>query len=702
MSTSPNQSKRVSARPTLVGVVLVIATLTATASFVRPLLASAPELLLEAAAAGDLQLARRILDQGVPPDARDRLGHTALMLAADRGHRDVAEAILDQGAAINAKTPAGNTALMMAASRGHLEVVRLFLERGADVTAVNADGWSAVTLAQEARYPAVVALLRGAMPSESSTEPSTPTRRPTSSVTAGAPLVLQSPPQMSGLQAQVGLLEAGAYNHRLSLVLDGLSSPLYVTNARDQSNRLFVVEQGGRILVLQPQASTASVFLDITARVVSGGERGLLGLAFHPNYAVKRRFFVNYTRRSDGATVIAEYQASLANSNVADAGERVLLVVAQPFANHNGGMIEFGPDGFLYIGMGDGGSANDPGNRAQNINDLLGKILRINVDAPNPPAPYSSPSDNPFFGSTAGRDEIFALGFRNPFRFSFDRETGDLIVGDVGQDQREEIDVVTLGGNYGWRVFEGTRCTGLDPLCGSPGFIPPIAEYAHNGRCSITGGYVYRGTRGTLPLGTYVYGDFCTGEILTLRPVMSGATETLLADTDLRISSFGEDEAGEIYVVGLGGTVHRIESEAQGGPEPGAGTGGGTGVGAAAEGGGGNGGACFIATAAFGSPLAPEVQALRNFRDRYLSSNAPGRALVAIYYRLSPPAADLVREHPALRDVTRFVLRSVIWGARLTDIASTSTLVLLVMVAGGSGLVCYGIARRRRRHRAAA
>jgi glucose/arabinose dehydrogenase len=699
MSTSANQSERFSARLALVGVMLAVVTLAAVASFVRPLLASAPELLLEAAAAGDLRLARRILDQGVPPDARDRQGHTALMLAADRGHRDMAEAILDQGAAINATTPAGNTALMMAASRGHLEVVRLFLERGADVTAVSADGWSAVTLAQEARHPAVVALLRGAMPSEPSTESSTPTRRPASGVTAGASLVLQSPPQMSGLQAQAGPAEAGN-NHRLSLVLDGLSSPLYVTNARDQSNRLFVVEQGGRILVLQPQASIASVFLDITGRVLSGGERGLLGLAFHPNYAVNRRFFVNYTRRSDGATVIAEHQASLANPSIADAGETVLLVVAQPFANHNGGMIEFGPDGFLYIGMGDGGSANDPGNRAQNINDLLGKILRINVEVASPPVPYSSPSDNPFFGATAGRDEIFALGFRNPFRFSFDRETGDLIVGDVGQDQREEIDVVTLGGNYGWRVFEGTRCTGLDPLCGSPDFTPPIAEYAHNGRCSVTGGYVYRGPRGTLPLGTYVYGDFCTGEILTLRPVMSGATETLLADTDLRISSFGEDEAGEIYVVGLGGTVHRIESGAEGGG--GTGGGAGAGAGAAAESGGGNGGACFIATAAFGSPLAPEVQALWKFRDRYLSSNAPGRALVAVYYRLSPPVADLVREHPALRDVTRFVLRPVIWGARLTDISSTSMLVLLVLVAGGSGLVCYGTARRWGRHRAAA
>jgi hypothetical protein len=233
-------------------------------------------------------------------------------------------------------------------------------------------------------------------------------------------------------------------------------------------------------------------------------------------------------------------------------------VILQPFANHNGGMIEFGPDQFLYIGMGDGGSANDPGNRAQNINDLLGKILRIDVDQSVGGVPYSSPADNPFFGVTAGRDEIYAIGMRNPFRFSFDRITGQLFAGDVGQNAREEVDIITRGGNYGWRVMEGSICNpGFGGGVCAPIGIAPVAEYAHStGRCSITGGYVYRGSQFSLPFGAYVYGDFCTGEIFML----SGGSAGVLLDTALNISSFGEDEAGEIYVVGLDGTINRISN----------------------------------------------------------------------------------------------------------------------------------------------
>jgi len=343
----------------------------------------------------------------------------------------------------------------------------------------------------------------------------------------------------------------------LELVVEDLSDPLYATHAGDGSKRLFIVEQAGIIRVLQPGGTVPTVFLDITTKVLGRDERGLLGLAFHPQFPNNRRFFVNYTRRPDGATVIAEYRASGSSPILAEPNESVLLTIPQPFANHNGGMIEFGPDGFLYIGVGDGGSGNDPGNRAQIIQELLGKILRIDPDQPQGPSlPYSSPPSNPFFGAVPGRDEIFALGFRNPWRFSFDRGTGQLFVADVGQNDREEIDVVTLGGNYGWRVFEGTRCTDLGPAsCAAAGFVPPIAEYAQTGgRCAITGGYVYRGSRSSLPLGTYVYGDFCTGEIFSLE----GGAQNLLLDTGLNISSFGEDEAGEIYVVGLGGTVHRI------------------------------------------------------------------------------------------------------------------------------------------------
>lgn len=346
---------------------------------------------------------------------------------------------------------------------------------------------------------------------------------------------------------------------QLEEVASGLSSPLLVTNAHDGSNRLFIVEQPGIILVMQRNGGQPTEFLNITDKVAFGGERGLLGLAFHPKFAENRRFFVNYTREADGATVVAEYLVSETNPNRADAKEAVLLTVPQPFANHNGGMLAFGPDGFLYIGMGDGGSANDPGNRAQNVEEFLGKMLRIDVDTPNGGIPYSSPSDNPFFGPTRGRDEIYATGLRNPWRFSFDRATGQLYVADVGQNAVEEIDIVTRGGNYGWRVFEGTSCTNNSPqLCPTLDHTPPISQYTHaNGRCSITGGYVYRGSEGTLPLGAYVYGDLCTGEIFML----DLGQQVLLRDTNLSISSFGEDEAGELYVVGIGGTVHRIVND---------------------------------------------------------------------------------------------------------------------------------------------
>jgi glucose/arabinose dehydrogenase len=346
---------------------------------------------------------------------------------------------------------------------------------------------------------------------------------------------------------------------QLSQVATGLASPLFVGNAGDLSNRLFIVEQAGVVKVLQPGSSTPSTFLDIHTKVVAGGEQGLLGLAFHPQYAVNGRFFVYYTRTGDGTIVIAEYHVS-ADGDMADPTETVLLTIPHPTnTNHNGGMMAFGSDGYLYIGVGDGGSANDPPNNAQNIDALLGKILRIDI---NPPAgvPYLSPTTNPFFGATPGRDEIFAYGMRNPWRFSFDRTTHVQWVGDVGQGAREEVDTpIASGGNYGWRVFEGMACTNLDPaLCSSPqNFIFPILDYAHtSGRCSITGGYVYRGSQGALATGTYVYADYCTGEIFG----WNGSSQSLLLDTAMNISSFGEDEVGELYVVGLGGTVHKIVS----------------------------------------------------------------------------------------------------------------------------------------------
>jgi hypothetical protein len=342
----------------------------------------------------------------------------------------------------------------------------------------------------------------------------------------------------------------------LTTVVSGLTQPVFVGHAGDGSNRLFIVERGGKIRVAQPGSSTTTVFLDIAARLKkTGGEQGLLGLAFHPQYEINGRFFVFYTKAVTGAVVVAEYRAS-ANPNVASTVERPLIEIAHPtYTNHNGGMLAFGPDGYLYVGVGDGGSGNDPNNHAQNKNSLLGKILRVDI---NTPGGYLSPTTNPFYGAVPGREEVFAYGVRNPWRFSFDRETGQLWIGDVGQGAREEIHTpIVNGGNYGWRVYEGTACTNLDPSRCNPGdFILPAIEYTHaGGRCSVTGGYVYRGGRNVFEPGTYLFGDYCTGEIWT----RTGDTSTRILDTSMNISSFGEDETGELYVVNYtGGTVSRF------------------------------------------------------------------------------------------------------------------------------------------------
>jgi len=348
-------------------------------------------------------------------------------------------------------------------------------------------------------------------------------------------------------------LSAGA-QVQLTPVVSGLSSPVFVGNAGDNLNRLFIVEQPGVIKVLQPGATTPTVFLDIQAKVLFSGERGLLGLAFHPQYATNGRFFVFYTRDADGALIIAEYGASPASANTAATAERVLLTIPHSdFTNHNGGMLAFGADGYLHIGVGDGGSGNDPANNAQNLTTLLGKLLRIDV---NGAQPYAIPPDNPFVGSETASPEIYAFGLRNPWRFSFDRQTGDQWVGDVGQGAREEVNTpIVSGGNYGWRIFEGNLCTLIDSCANPENYIFPAFDYDHsNGRCSLTGGYVYRGALETVTAGTYVFGDFCSGEIFT----WNGSSRATLLDTALSISSFGEDEDGELYVVGLGGTVSRL------------------------------------------------------------------------------------------------------------------------------------------------
>jgi glucose/arabinose dehydrogenase len=345
--------------------------------------------------------------------------------------------------------------------------------------------------------------------------------------------------------------DAGAADEiRLTPVFTGLDDPVFLTHAGDE--RLFILEQAGRIRVARDGRLAERPFLEIRTLVRSGGERGLLGLAFHPAYARNGRFFVNYTRRPDGATVVAEYRVS-ADPNVAATEARILLVIPQPYSNHNGGMVAFGRDGFLYIGMGDGGSAGDPQNRAQNLQDLLGKMLRIDVDRGRP---YGIPADNPF-AAGGGRPEIFAWGLRNPWRFSFDRQGDDLWAGDVGQNAWEEVDVVRRGGNYGWPIMEGAHCYRPAASCERQGLEPPVAEYRNGGgRCSITGGYVYRGRQAPALAGTYLYGDYCSGEIFGY----AGGASRRLAATRLAIASFGEDRDGEVYVVDLGGSVHRIDS----------------------------------------------------------------------------------------------------------------------------------------------
>jgi glucose/arabinose dehydrogenase len=346
----------------------------------------------------------------------------------------------------------------------------------------------------------------------------------------------------------------------LEPVVGGLANPVSVTHAGD--TRLFITQQSGQIVIFDGNQIRPTPFLDLRGLISSGGERGLLSVAFHPHYAENGLFYVNYTD-TRGDTVVARYSVMSNDPNVANPQSAVrVLNIAQPFANHNGGQLQFGPDGYLYIGMGDGGSGGDPGNRAQNPNELLGKMLRIDVDSASP---YAIPPSNPFVNRAGFRPEIWALGMRNPWRFSFDRATGDLWIADVGQGEYEEIDfqpATSIGGeNYGWRRMEATHCFSPATNCTDPALVLPVIEYDHSaGACSVTGGYVYRGTRSPRLLGTFLYGDFCNGKIWgsALNPNGSVTTRQLL-DVPFQISTFGEDVAGEVYVADYsGGVLYRI------------------------------------------------------------------------------------------------------------------------------------------------
>ncbi len=336
-----------------------------------------------------------------------------------------------------------------------------------------------------------------------------------------------------------------------------------LTYPDDGSGRLFVVLQPGRIVVFQndPGVESARTFLDIRERVNdSGNEEGLLGLAFDPAFAENGHFYLNYTASGPRRTVVSRFAVSADDPNTADPGsELVFLEVAQPYRNHNGGHVAFGPDGMLYVGLGDGGSGGDPRGNGQDTSTLLGSILRIDVSALDETGGYAVPPDNPFAsGDGTARGEIWAYGLRNPWRFSFDRETGDLWAADVGQNRYEEVDIIRPGLNYGWNVMEGSKC--FRPTnCDTRGLEMPVAEYGREGGCSVTGGYVYRGRRLPTLYGAYLYADFCSGKIWALRHDGAAVTEQMLiADTGLSISSFGEDPSGEVYVLTFEGAVYRF------------------------------------------------------------------------------------------------------------------------------------------------
>jgi glucose/arabinose dehydrogenase len=360
-------------------------------------------------------------------------------------------------------------------------------------------------------------------------------------------------------------------------VASGFSNPTHVTHAGDGSGRLFVVEQAGTIRNVESGKTLPQPFLDIRDRVESGGEKGLLSIAFHPRFKENGFFYVDYTTRLKGKLYTHVSRFRIADRNRADPkSETVLLEIHQPYSNHNGGQLLFGPDGYLYIGMGDGGAANDPHDHGQNLNSLLGKLLRIDVDRESPPLRYAIPKDNPFTGRKDQRGEIWAYGLRNPWRFAFDPANGRLYLADVGQDEVEEIDVIDKGGNYGWRIMEGDICTPkVNTRCNKSGLAMPIQVYRHPEGFSITGGFVYRGRAIEGLCGAYLYADYVTRRLWGLRydgrrvtvareligPGMLGRIAARFgASSDLpAISSFGEDENRELYVADhAGGRLLRV------------------------------------------------------------------------------------------------------------------------------------------------
>jgi glucose/arabinose dehydrogenase len=373
---------------------------------------------------------------------------------------------------------------------------------------------------------------------------------------AGTTLAEQPAPPAAGFNPAAVAL-------RLDPAWRGLRGPVGLTHAGDGSGRLFVVEKAGTIRVIRNGTVLNGTFLDIRDRVRSEGyEQGLLGLAFHPQFAQNGHFYVNYTDRS-GHTMVVRFTARPGSDTAETNSAQTVLRIEQPAANHNGGHLLFGPDGYLYIGMGDGGGGGDQFGTAQNPSALLGKMLRIDVGRTDGGRNYAIPADNPFAGRSGWRPEIWAYGLRNPWRYSFDRATGDLYIADVGQNRYEEVNFqpAGVGGqNYGWPRMEASHCFRPATGCDTSGLTMPIGEYGRSGGISITGGHVYRGAAQSLLRGAYVFGDFGSGIVWTLHRDPAGNwVQTQMVDTNAQISSFGEDEAGELYVASLGdGTIYRV------------------------------------------------------------------------------------------------------------------------------------------------
>ncbi len=357
-----------------------------------------------------------------------------------------------------------------------------------------------------------------------------------------------------------------SFNLGLELVAEGFNRPVQYLESPDESGRMFVVEQSGTVRIIAGGELLAEPFLDISGQISSDNEQGLLSIAFHPGFAENQTFFIDYTDL-DGNTRIERWTVDPADINRADPGTaQTILQVEQPAPNHNGGLLLFDPDGYLYIGLGDGGSQGDPDGNGQNTETLLGSILRIDVDSTSGDQPYGIPADNPFANAEGGRPEIWAYGFRNPWRFSFDRETGDLFIGDVGQGDFEEVSLLPSGSgdrNFGWNIMEGDSCYRTDD-CDQTGLVPPIFAYSHNeSGCSVVGGYVYRGEEIESLVGVYMTADYCTGQLWGIGLDADGnwiASNPL--ETGLNVSSFSEDNAGNLFIIDLNGSIYQIVATA--------------------------------------------------------------------------------------------------------------------------------------------